>query len=706
MVTALELLYLSTAVVSAVTGAGIFLLNPYRTVNRTFVLTSATISLWFFSVFMVIREVRYEPSVYAGHIFWLRLASAATGTLPWSVRLMLTALSTPTLSFPAILRKSCPWAILPCALAVLAFSEIFIPSDSSPLAPRHGPGHPIYFIVLMGLTIALVISGCRQLRRLTGVRRIEIQIFVLNTTLASLLVLMLIYVGRVFSLPLFSRSAPFIFLASYGITVWTICAHRIFDARQVVASLAHRITQLALLGTVGLILASTLHQSIEWPYDILLAAVGTGLLALLCERPFRRWFGLDHDHRLIEPRRNVVALALQESDAAKLRASFEIYLGNWCQTERATLLPIQDGAFIGADLNIPANWPGLAPLGREGWITPELLQRRKPGTGTDECADFLSKNNLGALLAVPPGSDSPTLLLALGVKHGLRPYTYPDICLLLNLAELMDNILTHANLALQAAKIAQMEAAALMSRGLAHDLSNLTTPVASYLLHAQERAAPGTPEAEVYDAALHSVKVMHDYIRESLFFSRRLVPEFKEVDPAESLASMLRLTNERAGRRDISLHYDCKTGTRFIADPVLFQRLALNLVNNAIDASSPKTMVTIAIADAGIDQISLMVSDQGKGIRPENLKRIFEPYFTTKDTGNSMRGLGLGLAICQKIVELHGGRLEVSSEWGKGTTFTAVFPVSRATAQSVREAPATAPHHAQPIYPKPVPRPA
>jgi signal transduction histidine kinase len=248
---------------------------------------------------------------------------------------------------------------------------------------------------------------------------------------------------------------------------------------------------------------------------------------------------------------------------------------------------------------------------------------------------------------------------------------------LLNVAELMDNILTHASLAQHAAKIAQMESAAMISRSLAHDLNNLTMPVATYLLHTQGRAAPGSAEEEVYDAALHSVKVMHDYIRESLFFSKRLVVERREIVPAAVLESVVRLAQEKASGRGVTLRTHYAPLDRFQADPVLLQRLALNLINNAIDASPRFGAVTISVVPRHGDQVCLRVEDTGVGITPENIRRIFDPYFTTKDTGDTARGLGLGLAICRKIAELHGGDVEVTSAPGKGAVFTAVFPQSR-----------------------------
>jgi signal transduction histidine kinase len=294
----------------------------------------------------------------------------------------------------------------------------------------------------------------------------------------------------------------------------------------------------------------------------------------------------------------------------------------------------------------------------------------------EESIGLLDSLGVAAVIAVPRGSDSPSLLFALGPKHSLRPYTYPDIVLLLSLAELMDNILSHARLSAHSAKISRMEAAAMMSRGLAHDLNNLTTPVSTYLLHRESQDPPGSAEAEVYNAARNSIKVMQDYIRESLFFARKLIPEFKDVDAAEIVASAGRLAEERAARRNVKLKIVSDGALPFTADYALVQRLVLNLVHNAIDASRPGAVVEISAARRDPDQICIVVADQGAGIPPEIIRRIFDPFFTTKDTGDEVRGLGLGLAICRKIADLHGGEIELTGRHGHGAVFTAVFPKS------------------------------
>ena len=75
--------------------------------------------------------------------------------------------------------------------------------------------------------------------------------------------------------------------------------------------------------------------------------------------------------------------------------------------------------------------------------------------------------------------------------------------------------------------------------------------------------------------------------------------------------------------------------------------------------------------------LRLQVTDEGCGIPAENLGRIFDPYFTTKKFGDSARGFGLGLTICQKIVQLHEGYLSVSSEPGRGTTINVDLPLTQ-----------------------------
>ncbi len=102
----------------------------------------------------------------------------------------------------------------------------------------------------------------------------------------------------------------------------------------------------------------------------------------------------------------------------------------------------------------------------------------------------------------------------------------------------------------------------------------------------------------------------------------------------------------------------------------------LNLLTNAAQAIAEQGRITIRTAQEG-DHVRIEVSDNGCGIRPEHLKRIFDPFFTTRPVG---RGTGLGLSLAYGIIQSHGGRIDVSSEPGVGTTFRITLPIRAATA--------------------------
>jgi signal transduction histidine kinase len=116
------------------------------------------------------------------------------------------------------------------------------------------------------------------------------------------------------------------------------------------------------------------------------------------------------------------------------------------------------------------------------------------------------------------------------------------------------------------------------------------------------------------------------------------------------------------------------------ADPRQMEQVLGNLVVNACQAMSEGGKLTISThvvvpvpaRDRQKEMVAIAVKDTGTGISPENMKKLFEPLFTTK-----LKGIGLGLAVSKKLAEANGGRIEVQSEPGKGSTFTVYLPVSK-----------------------------
>jgi signal transduction histidine kinase len=97
----------------------------------------------------------------------------------------------------------------------------------------------------------------------------------------------------------------------------------------------------------------------------------------------------------------------------------------------------------------------------------------------------------------------------------------------------------------------------------------------------------------------------------------------------------------------------------------------MNLLANAVDAVNGNGAVSVSVRMNGME-VEIHVDDNGPGLAPEDQEKIFEPFFTRKE-----KGTGLGLAIAKKIVEGHGGHIEVASSLGRGTAFTIAFPRHR-----------------------------
>jgi len=158
-----------------------------------------------------------------------------------------------------------------------------------------------------------------------------------------------------------------------------------------------------------------------------------------------------------------------------------------------------------------------------------------------------------------------------------------------------------------------------------------------------------------------------------LAFSRKSELEFTDVAINELVEKCLMLSGHKLKLSNISLETQLPQGLPLIrGDYNQMQQCVINLIFNAIDAMPDGGRLLVATSHRPSDRtVSIRIQDTGRGISKNDLPHIFEPFFTTKSEG---QGLGLGLPMVEGIVERHKGRVEVTSELGKGTTFTLLFP--------------------------------
>ena len=239
----------------------------------------------------------------------------------------------------------------------------------------------------------------------------------------------------------------------------------------------------------------------------------------------------------------------------------------------------------------------------------------------------------------------------------------------------------------------KMEAIGILAGGIAHDFNNLLTAIAGYSELTLRRLPAGDPLRPNIEEIFRAGERASNLIGQLLAFSRKQVLQPKVFD-LNSVVSNLEKMLRRLIGEDIQLRTaQSSTPGNVKADPGQIEQIIMNLVVNARDAMPNGGKLTIETAMVTLDEdyarthidvipghfMMLAVSDTGIGMDEATQKRIFEPFFSTKDPG---RGTGLGLSTTYGIVKQSGGNIWVYSEPGKGTTFKIYLPLVEETAEA------------------------
>lgn len=244
----------------------------------------------------------------------------------------------------------------------------------------------------------------------------------------------------------------------------------------------------------------------------------------------------------------------------------------------------------------------------------------------------------------------------------------------------------------------KMQAVGQLAGGVAHDFNNLLTAIIGFCDLLLLRHKPGDPSfGDIMQIKQNSNRAAN-LVRQLLAFSRQQTLRPKVQDVTDILVEVSHLIRRLIGANiELDLVHGSTLGLVKV-DAGQMEQVLVNLAVNARDAMGDKggclTMTTSnfdndkPVACAGDTMppgawVRLSVADTGCGIPPENLSRILEPFFTTKDVG---QGTGLGLATVYGIVRQTGGYLQVDSDVGKGTTFTMYLP--RLSESEIKETPA------------------
>ena len=227
---------------------------------------------------------------------------------------------------------------------------------------------------------------------------------------------------------------------------------------------------------------------------------------------------------------------------------------------------------------------------------------------------------------------------------------------------------------------ALLNATRLMTMGnmiseISHDLRKPLTSIKGGLQIVRQRWPEIAEESEFFKMAEDEVHRMNDLVRELVNFSNPNRYETAKIDLRQIVERAAELVSPDLRKNKIKLEASFgEANWEIIANKNQIMEVFLNLYINAIDAMPNGGSLTVRgeveqPPHKSDDYLAIRVTDTGMGIRKDDISRIFDRYYTTKETGT-----GLGMAVVERVISAHNGTLHMESEEGHGTTFTAYFP--------------------------------
>jgi signal transduction histidine kinase len=205
----------------------------------------------------------------------------------------------------------------------------------------------------------------------------------------------------------------------------------------------------------------------------------------------------------------------------------------------------------------------------------------------------------------------------------------------------------------------------------------VNTPLAvisSYSQMLRKQIRPGDSGYSLLEKITKQTFRASEIVNSLLSFSRTNATEFSDVDIHQIIGDTVSLLQHQLSAAGIHVDYErWEDKLLMTGNPGKLQQVFLNLFLNAKDAMAEGGTLHI-LTRAVSSKVEIVVSDTGAGISKENVRKIYDPFFTTKSGG---KGTGLGLSVSYGIVQEHGGSISVDSKLGSGTSFRLEFPLAR-----------------------------
>ena len=214
----------------------------------------------------------------------------------------------------------------------------------------------------------------------------------------------------------------------------------------------------------------------------------------------------------------------------------------------------------------------------------------------------------------------------------------------------------------------------LLAAGVAHEVNTPLAVISTYAQMLAKQISEDEQKSKLLDKIAKQTFRASEIVNSLLSFSRTSPTEFVEVDVSKVIQETLNLVEHQLKKSGVEVKLDAPPAMPPVkGNAGKLQQVFLNLFLNARDAMDAGGTLTVhAWSEGGFARIE--VADNGQGIAPEHLERIYDPFFTTKA---ARKGTGLGLSVTYGIVREHGGSIEVESRPGAGSRFRVELPLAR-----------------------------
>lgn len=215
---------------------------------------------------------------------------------------------------------------------------------------------------------------------------------------------------------------------------------------------------------------------------------------------------------------------------------------------------------------------------------------------------------------------------------------------------------------------------------IGHEINNLLTPISSYAALALSNPQDKALAEKALTKAMRNCERASKVMESILSLANGQKQEKQSCNIAAMIEEVFNCLCRNFTKDGITVNIAISKEMTIEAVPVQMQQVLMNLILNARDAMLPGGGILSIKAADNSESIILEVSDTGCGIKPENVAKIFEPFFSTKKDGKASSqggGSGLGLTFCKRIVDEHGGVISVESEIAQGSKFRITLPKHR-----------------------------